>query len=277
MRFLGFIIIAFLIPSPGFAVEMEAKNTPVPIQEAVRVIKHQGDLVPMDMKVLNEKGESKTLGSYFDKGPVILSMVYYECPSICGMTMTGLFRALKEVGLSLGNDFQLLFVSIDSRETPELADNKKKSFLDRYNLGDKYGGIHFLTLTDPKAVDRLAKSIGFEYQYDEKTDQYAHPSVAVVLTKDGKISQYHAGVDFVAKDIRLSLVEASANKIGTVLDHFFLYCYRYDPATGQYGLIIMNVLRLMGVLTMVGIGIFILALRRREQKLKPRAVRPVPT
>jgi protein SCO1/2 len=222
--------------------------------------------VPLDLTFRDEAGRRVRLGEYFAGKPVILVLAYYRCPMLCTQVLNGLVRALLDVKLELGKDFEVVTVSFDPREQPELAAAKKKTYLDRY--GHREGaedGWHFLT-GDEGPIKQLADAVGFHYRYDAKNDQYAHASGIMVLTPAGKVSRYFLDVRFDAKQLRLSLVDASNSKIGSLADKIFLFCFHYDPIEGKYGLAVMNLVRLGGVLTMLGIGTLVVLLRRQEKR-----------
>jgi protein SCO1 len=233
--------------------------------------------VPLNLNFKDETGKDVTLGQYFGKRPVILNMVYYQCPMLCGEVLSGLSGSLGILTLNLGKDFDVLTVSFDPRDTPALAAAKKKTFIQRYHRPGAADGWHFLT-GQQDAISALAKAVGFQYQYDPKIGQFAHGAAIMILTPSGKIAQYYYGVEYSPKDLRLGLVEASNEKIGTVVDQILLYCYHYNPATGKYGAIITNVLRLSGAATIVILGGLLVVLfrvdpRRRQHKLRIEQVR----
>lgn len=222
--------------------------------------------VPLDIPLRDENGQAVTLGQYFGKRPVVLSLVYYNCPMLCTQVLNGMIGSFKTLSFVPGQDFEVVTVSFDSRETAPLAAAKKNvyvNYLPEAKRAAAVKGWHFLT-GDEASIKRLAEAVGFRYQWDESTSQFAHASGIMVLTPEGKLSQYYYGIEYSAKDLRLGLVEASANKIGTAVDQLLLYCFHYDPATGTYGAAILNIVRLAGVLTVAGIILLILLLRRRS-------------
>jgi len=222
--------------------------------------------VPLDLTFRDEAGRRVRLGEYFAGKPVILVLAYYRCPMLCTQVLNGLARALLDVKLELGKDFQVVTVSFDPREQPALAAANKKTYLDRYGHRDgAEDGWHFLT-GDEGPIKQLADAVGFHYRYDAKNDQYAHASAIMVLTPQGKVSRYFLDIRFDAAQLRLSLVNASDNKIGSLADRVFLFCFHYDPSEGKYGLAIMNLVRLGGVLTVLGIGGLVMVLRRQEKR-----------
>jgi protein SCO1/2 len=230
--------------------------------------------VPLDLIFRDEGGQAVRLGDYFGDKPVILSLVYYNCTTLCPMILDGLVRSLTPVSFDIGKQFAILTVSFDPRETPALAAAKKTEYVRRYHRPGVAGGWHFLTGEEP-AIRQLTRAVGFRYLYDAKTDQFAHAAGIVLLTPRGKVTRYFYGFDFSPRDLRLGLIEAAANTIGTPIDQVLLYCYHYDPLTGQYGLIVMNVIRLAGLATVLALGTFIVVMLRRERlaNLKTREAR----
>lgn len=228
-------------------------NVAPPIESKIHLDKKLGNQIPLDLSFKDEVGNPVELASFFGSRPVVLALVYYECPSLCTMVLNGLFRSLQEVKLDRGEEFTVVAVSINPKETPELATRKKEKYLKTYLHSSHEKGIHFLTGEEAN-IKKLAAAIGFGYEYDPKLKIFAHPGMVTVLTPAGKVSSYLLGVDFPERDLRLALVDASDSKIGTAVDHFLLYCYKYDPLSGKYGLVVMNVLRLAGLVTLVFLG-----------------------
>jgi protein SCO1/2 len=225
--------------------------------------------LPLDVVFRDEMGREVRLGEYFNHGrPVLLSFVYYECPMICNEVLNGLAGALKTLSFDVGKEFDVVTVSLDARETPELAAAKKASYMARYNRAGAEKGWHFLT-GDQKSIDALTQAAGFRYAYDDATKQFAHASGIMLATPDGRLARYFFGIEYAPKELRLSIIEASEHKIGTPVDALLLYCFHYDPTTGKYGLAIMNVVRLGGVLTVIGIIAFLILMRRRNVNSLP--------
>jgi protein SCO1/2 len=223
--------------------------------------------MPLALSFRDEAGDVVQLGEYFTGKPVILVLSYYQCPRLCPMVLDGLVRSLRTLTLTVGQEFQVLTVSIDARDTPADAAAKKSQYLRQYGRAEAADGWHFLT-GEPAAIEPLARAVGFRYAYDAEHDQFAHAAGIMVLTPAGKLARYFYGIEYAPRDLRLSLVEASANKIGSPIDQLLLFCFHYDPATGKYGLVIMNVLRLAGLVTVLGLGagIGIMFWRDRRQK-----------
>lgn len=221
--------------------------------------------LPLDLEFRDESGEAVKLGSYFGNKPVVLSLVFYECPMLCNQVLNGMVGAFKVMSFKPGKDFEVITVSFDSRETPALAAAKKSTYvayLPEEKRADAASGWHFLT-GDEKNITRLTNAIGFRYHFDEATNQFAHASAIYVATPQGKLARYFYGIEYAPRDLRLGLIEASENKIGSPVDQLLLYCYHYDPATGKYGAVVMNMIRLGGIATVVAMLTLLLLLRRR--------------
>lgn len=218
--------------------------------------------IPLDATFRDEGGRAVRLGDYFKAGrPVILSLVFYECPMLCNQILNGLMGSLKGMSLKIGQDYDVLTVSFDPREGPELARRKKEGYLHSLNRPGAEAGWHFLTGQEAE-IKRLTEAVGFRYTYDEQTKQFAHASGIMILTPQGRVSHYLYGVEYAPRDVRLSLVEASAGRIGSPVDQLLLYCYHYDPATGKFAWVI-NLYRWGGALTVAGILALLVFLRRR--------------
>ena len=220
-----------------------------------------GAQVPLDIPFVDEDGRAVTLGDYFGAKPVVLALGYYECPMLCSLVRDGMVSGLSDVRLDAGVDFQVVNVSIDPTETPMNAANAKATILARYNRPASANGWHFLTGTQD-SITRLADVIGFKYFYDETIDQYAHAAGITVLTPEGQLARYFYGIEYNPSDLRLGLVEASGNKIGSPVDQLLLLCYNYDPVSGKYTGLVMTVLRVVSVLFVVGAVAFVYLLGR---------------
>jgi protein SCO1/2 len=219
--------------------------------------------VPGDLVFRDENGRSVSLGHYLQGEPVILALSYFECTSLCPLVRQGLVESLQPLAFTAGDEFDVVLVSIDSKDTPAIASAVKAETIAQYNRPGSETGWHFLT-GDHDSIDQLAEAIGFRYAYDGERDEYAHASGIVLLTPAGKIARYFFGIEYAAKDVRLGLVEASQNQIGTPIDQLLLLCYHYDPAAGKYSLLIMNVLRMAALLTIAGLGTLLFVMRRHE-------------
>ena len=243
-------------------------NVRPPGLENVAIEQRLNEQIPANLEFRDETGKAVRLGDYYGNKPMILNLVYYQCPMLCSEVLAGLTGAMRVLKFDVGKDFEVLTVSFDPRDTPEIAAAKKADYLKRYGRANAADGWHFLT--GPQAsIDALTKAAGFHYQYDPKTGQFAHATAIMVLTPDGRIAQYYYGVEFAPKDLRLGLVQASNNKIGNVVDEVLLYCYHYDPATGKYGAVIARILRLAGLATMLILGSMLVILSRRGPRRQP--------
>jgi len=264
---LAALFVAILMSLPGFGQGMTQgmmsppANVRPPGLKNVGIEQHLDEQIPPDLAFRDETGKPVRLGDYFGKRPVILNLVYYQCPMLCGEVLSGLESALRVLKFDVGKEFDVLTVSFDPRETPDMATKKKAEFLKRYGRPGAADGWHFLT-GPQESIDGLTKAAGFQYQYDPKTGQFAHATAIAILTPEGKIAQYYYGVEYAPKDLRLGLIQASQNKIGTLADQVLLYCYHYDPTTGKYGAIIARVLQLSGLATVLALGILMTALIR---------------
>jgi protein SCO1 len=218
--------------------------------------------IPTDLTFTDDLGRTVRLGDYFGKKPIILNLVYFTCPMLCGEVLSGLENSLRMMKFDVGKEFDVITVSFDPHDTPEAAAKKKSEFLRRYKRPGAEQGWHFL-VGHQDAIDSLTKAAGFDYEYDPKTRQFAHTAAILILTPEGRIAQYYYGIEYPPKDLRLGLVEAGAGKIGNVVDALLLYCYHYDPEQGKYSATILRVLRLAGVATMLFIGTFIFVMIRR--------------
>lgn len=236
-------------------------NVRPPGLKNVGIEQHLDEQIPRDLTFRDETGKPVQLSNYFGKKPMILNLVYYQCPMLCGEVLSGLESALRVLKFDVGKEFDVLTVSFDPKETPEMAATKKAEYLKRYGRPGAAQGWHFLT-GPATSIDALTKAAGFQYQYDPKTGQFAHATAIIVLTPEGKIAQYYYGVEFAPKDLRLGLIQASENKIGTVVDQVLLYCYHYDPDTGKYGAIISRVLQLAAGATVLILGTFLVVMFR---------------
>jgi protein SCO1/2 len=229
-----------------------------------------GESIPLDLTFRDEHGQSVTLRQFFGQKPVILTLVYYECPMLCTEVLNGLLRSAKELPLDLGKDFTIVTVSIDPSERPILANVKHELYTGLYGRPGGSQGWHFLIGDEPQ-IKALAQAVGFRYAYDSASGQFAHPSGIMVLTPQGKLARYFYGISYPSRDLRLGLVEASHEKIGSPIDQILLYCYHYDATTGKYGLLISRVIQAAGALTVLLLGFVIAILFRREHyKLPPR-------
>jgi protein SCO1 len=233
--------------------------------QKVRFDQNLDAALPLDLPLRDERGRTVKLGDYFGRRPVIVNLVYYECPMLCNEVLNSLLRSLNALAFDVGKEFAVVTVSIDPGETPALAARKKDAYLKRYGRAGADQGWHFLT-GDEASIRRLAGAVGFHYVYDPQSDQYAHPAGIVVATPQGRIARYYFGISYPARDLRLGLIEAAAGKIGSPMDQILLMCFHYDPRTGRYNVAVMNVIRLLGCLTLASLGTFLFVMFRRDRR-----------
>ncbi len=272
-----FVTAALLLTALAASVRADDTSLPPSLRQ-VRFDQHLGEQVPLDLPFKDEAGRDVMLGDYFGHGkPVILVLAYFRCPMLCTEVLNGLVRAMLDMNLTLGKDYDVVTVSFDARETPEMATAKKKTYVERYGRPGADAAWHFLTGGE-ESIQKLTKAVGFEYHYDAKYDQFAHASGIMVLTPTGTLARYFFDIQYSPRDLRLGLVEASSNKVGTPADQILLYCFHYDPAEGRYGATIMNFLRAGGVLTICAMGTMVFCFwrwerrrARREEKMKVNA------
>jgi protein SCO1/2 len=225
--------------------------------------------IPLDSPFVDENGSNVKLGDYFKQKPVVLAFVYYGCPMLCNQVEQGVVGSLRMLSFTPGRDYDVVFVSFDPRESPDMAAQKKKSALSHFNRPETAAGWHFLTGTK-ESIDAATKAANFRYSFNEKTNIFAHASGVMILTPDGRISRYFYGVEYPGRDMRLGLVDASAGKIGSPIDRVLLFCYQYDPTAATYSASILKIVRLGGILTVLAIVAGILLFKRRESgSLKP--------
>jgi protein SCO1/2 len=257
--FLGFLAVC---GAPAARAD-NSKDFP-PLLQGIGIDQRLNEQVPLDLQFRDEAGKTVTLGDYFGKKPVILSLVYFGCPMLCTMAENGLLHSLQEVKFSVGDQFEVLTVSFDPHDNAELAAAKKAVYVGLYGRKGADRGWHFLT-GDEASIQQLTRAVGFRYKYDAQAMQYVHATGIMVLTPKGKIARYFYGIYYPSRDLRLGLVEASANKIGSAVDEVLLFCCRYDPATGRYGMIISRIIQISGLITVLCIGGLILALSRSRK------------
>ena len=224
-----------------------------------------GEQVPMDLEFLDETGRPVLLEQYFGERPVILALVYYDCPMLCSMVLNGMVSSLRALEFEPGREFEVLVVSFDPVETPELARTAKQTYIERYERPGTEDGWHFLT-GNQEAIENLTRSVGFRYVYLPEEDQFAHAAGILALTPEGRVARYFYGVEYAPRDVRLGLVEAADSKIGSMVDQVLLYCFHYDPTTGKYSAVAMNILRLAAGVTIVFLGLFLVRQWLRERR-----------
>ena len=258
------------VPPPG-----KAASEQIPMLKDVGIDQKLEQPIPLDVKFTDEQGQDVELGQYFGARPVILALVYYECPMLCTQVLHGLVGSLEGIAFKAGKEFEVVVVSFDPGETPAVAAQRKQYFLKRYGRPEAAPNVHFLTGRE-ESIKALTGAVGFRYAYDTQIDQFAHPAVITVLTSQGKISRYLFGIEFAPRDLKLALVEAADGKIGTIVEQALLFCYHYDPETGRYGLAIMNLVRIGGLLTVAVLGASVFLSLRRERR-QQNAVRATAT
>jgi len=263
-RFLALIVYASVLYGGVPALGQEALP---PALKDVGIDQRLNAQAPLGLEFKDETGNKVQLRQYFGRKPVVLSLVYYECPMLCTMVLNGMLRSFRAMKLDVGRDFEVVTVSFDPGDTPELAAAKKQGYIERYERQDAAGGWHFLT-GEETAIRELTRAVGFRYKYDAASGQFVHASAIMVLTPDGRLSRYLYVIDYAPLDLRLALVESSAGRIGSPVDAILLYCFHYDPSTGKYSLLIMNLIRAAGTATVAVLGAFLLVMFRRDRRKK---------
>ena len=240
------------------------QNTRPQVLTQVGIDQHLSEPLPLDAKFKDEQGKDVALGDYLHSGrPVLLAIVYYDCPMLCTQVLNGMTSALGVLKFSAGKEFEVVAVSIDPRETPEIAAAKKKTYIQRYGRAGAENAFHFLT-GKQDAITAVTKAAGFRYVWDERSQQFAHASALILVTPEGRIAQYYYGIEYSPKDMRLGMIEASKDKIGNLADQVVLFCYHYDPTTGKYGAMLMNLVRAGGALTVLLLAGFMFISIRHE-------------
>jgi protein SCO1/2 len=262
----GWLLASGMAVAQGMGGPVYKPATPPPqILGNISIDQNLKQQVPLDLPFKDENGREVKLSDYFGSKPVILSLVYYECPMLCTETLNGMVSAFKVLKFDVGKEFNVVTISFDARETPALAAEKQKNYLRQYGRPGAEQGWHFLT-GPQSSIDAVTKSVGFHYAWDQSTQQFAHATALFLLTPDGKIAQYYYGVEFSPRDLRFGIIEASQGKTGTVVDQVLLYCFHYDPRSGKYGAIITRVVQLAGGITILLLGGFLIAMFRLEPK-----------
>ena len=256
------LLVAGVLPAQAY--EPNAATRPAILQD-VTFDQRVNESVPADLVFRDEQGKPVRLGNFFGKRPLILALVYYRCQDLCPLLLDGLARAVRQVGFTVGQEFEVLTVSFDPRDTPTFAALKRAEMAQKFGWGDEAKRWHFLTGTDAP-IRKLTAAVGFRYAFDPATEEFAHAAGLVVLTSQGRIFHYLYGVEFPPRDLRLSLVEASGDRLGTPIDQVLLFCYHYDPVAGRYSVTVLKVLRLAGLLTVGALGVFLLTMRRFERR-----------
>ena len=243
----------------------EAQQPPNRVFTEVGLDQKLGSWVPLDLRFRDEQGSMVTLRSLMHGKPVVLALVYYSCPMICTEVLNGMAETFRKLHLDMGKDYDVITVSINPNEQPELAAAKRAAYLKSYGRPQDADSWHFLTGED-SSIKPLAASVGFRYVYDTATSQYAHPTGIIVVTPQGQVARYLYGIDYPPKDLKFALMEASGNKVGTAVDKILLLCYHYDEATGKYGLVVLNAVRIGGILTLIVLGGIVGFYLRRERR-----------
>jgi protein SCO1/2 len=280
------VAIIGLVPALLFAATPARAQVPPPpdqmadppaILKNIRIDQKLDAQVPPDLVFNDEAGKPVKLGDYFGKRPMILVLVYFKCPQLCTVVLTDLVRSLNALtGVSIGQQFDILTVSFDPKENSELAAAKKKAYLKEYGRQGASEGWHFLT-GPQDSIAKLTDAVGFRYKWNEEYKQYMHASGIMILTPEGKISQYFYGIDFAPNDIRMAISRAGNSEIGAPSDEILFYCLCYDPRTGKYGLVIDRALKLGGGVTVVALGTFLLVMFSLDSRRQHAAKRPSQT
>jgi len=263
---MAYLAQASVMPETEMPLRHDNSKALPPLLEGIGIDQRLNESVPLDLPFRDETGKTVRLGDFIGKKPVILSLVYFDCPMLCTVAENGLLHSLQEIKFSVGREFEVLTVSFDPRDTPELAAAKKAVYVGLYGRKGAERGWHFLT-GDESSIQQLTKAVGFRYRYDAQAKQFVHATGIMLITADGKLARYFYGIYYPSRDLRLGLIEASANRIGSPVDEVLLFCCRYDPATGKYGVLISRVLQIAGVMTLLSIGGLIIALSRGRQRI----------
>lgn len=265
-------IITAALVSCAFAQDFYSGQPPVKAEGKPQTLLNVGidqklnQQLPLDLQFRDELGKPLKLGDYFGKKPVVLTLVYYTCPMLCEEVETGMASVFKVLKFDPGREFEVVSVSINPHETPQDAMNEKQKFMKFYGRPQTESGVHML-VGDQASITALAKAAGYRYNYDPKSGQYSHATAIMVVTPQGKLAQYFYGIEYSPKDLRLALVQASQEKIGSIVDAALLYCFHYDPSTGHYSATILNIMKVAGVSTVFGLFGFVMLSLRREKKL----------
>ncbi len=254
------LMTGFVVPSQ--AADNSAKRD---ILDQIGLDQKLNAQIPLELRFKDENGRTVRLGQYFGERPVLLTLVYYECPMLCTLVLNGTVRAMRTLDFSAGSEFEVVTVSINPKETPDLAAAKKAQYVDSYRRDGADKGWHFLTGEEDQ-IKQLADAVGYRYAYDTDSQQFAHPSGIILLTPEGRVARYFYGVEYSPRDMRLGMIEAAKEKIGSPVDQVLLFCYHYDPTTGKYSLTILNFLRLAALLTVAGIGLLLFVLIRKGHR-----------
>jgi protein SCO1 len=251
-------------PSRGLAEGGQPASAKPGILNEIGIDQRIGNQLPLDLPFTDETGRTVRLGEYFGRRPVILALVYYECPMLCTQVLNGLVSALGVMNFEAGREFDVVAVSFNPKEGPGLASQKKAAYMERYDRPHTAGGWHFLTGSED-SIRRLTSAVGFRYTFDDESKQFAHGAAIQVVTPKGTLARYFYGIEFSARDIRFGLIEASEERIGTPIDDVLLLCYHYDPSSGKYGAAVLGLVRLGAVATVLAFLVFLTVSLRRER------------
>lgn len=262
--------VVFVIVIAAWDLSAQVPSPASRVFKEVGIDQNLNQQLPLDLEFRNEEGKTVVLGEYFHRKPVIISLVYYDCPMLCTQVLNGMVETFRTLNFTAGQEFEVLTVTIDPAESPEMAADKKATYIKAYDRPGAEKGWHFLT-GDQEPISRLADALGFRYVYDEASGEFAHASGIMIITPEGKIARYLYGIEYGAKDLRFSLMEAAREKIGSPVDKLLLLCYHYDPMTGKYGVVVANLLRGGGILMLILIGgyMYIHFRRDRQKTLQP--------
>ena len=249
----------------------QASNQPPAILAKIGIDQRLNQQVPLDLNFVDESGRAVKLQQYFGQKPVVLSLVYYQCPMLCSQVLNGLTSSLNVLKFNVGREFNVITVSFDPRDTPEVANETKQRVLKRYRRPGSDQGWHFLTGKKDQ-IDALAQAVGFRYAWDPEIQQYAHASGIMLLTPDGHVAQYYYGIEYAPRNLQLGIVETSQGKVGGLVEQILLICYHYDPARGKYGAAIFNILRLSALATMLALGGFMFIMFRRDRLARQHGI-----
>jgi protein SCO1/2 len=271
-RRFSFVLILMILLIETVVAQMATPSPPPNIMTDVGIDQRLNEHIPLDLRFRNEKGDTVKLGDYFHSKPVIVSLVYYRCPMLCTQVLNGMVETFKTLNFSAGKEFEIVTVSIDPSEQPDLAAEKKEQYLEEYGREGASQGWHFLT-GDQTSIAELAKAVGFRYVYDAKSNQFAHGAGIMVATPRGKLARYLYGIEYGARDLRFALMEAAQERIGSPVDKILLLCYHYDPTTGKYGIVVTNLLKGGGILAVLILGSYMLINFRRDRQKALQALK----
>lgn len=264
-RMMGLVVLVAAALSGSVRSQAGASEGRIDLVRDVDIEQRLGAKLPLEVDFLDEHGRATSLAELLGERPAILALVYYECPMLCNEVLNGLLETLRALPLELGQDFEIVMLSIDPLETPELARRKRDAYLEQFGREVDERAWHALTGAQA-SIDALASAVGFRYRYDPEIDEYAHGAAIYVVTPDGRLARYLYGIEYAPRDLRLALVEASDGKIGGWAEKVMMLCYHYDPLTGKYGFAIMNTVRALGLLTVGLIAGFLCVSLRREKR-----------